>query len=162
MTLSRDSALSFMHTVIEPAIQVIHLWSPAAAVLLLGTAIQESQLCYRRQIGGGPALGLFQMEPATHDDCWYNYLSYRPSLASQVMKVARRSEQPEAEWLVTHDDYAAAMARIKYLRAPAPLPDALDIPAMASYWTQFYNAGGTGTPQKYLDNWHAVMGDEPI
>jgi hypothetical protein len=39
-------------------------------------AAQESQLEYTRQIGGGPALGYFQMKPETHDGCWTNTINY--------------------------------------------------------------------------------------
>lgn len=45
------------------------LHSMAAEQLLLGTAIQESHLKYRRQIGG-PALGYFQVGTNTQDDIW--------------------------------------------------------------------------------------------
>ena len=51
--------------VIRPALRALDLWSPAAEDLVLGTAAQESGLAYLRQIGGGPALGLWQIEPAT-------------------------------------------------------------------------------------------------
>ena len=53
---------------------------------LLGTARVESDLRHRRQIGG-PALGLFQMEPATHNDIWESYLKYRAQLAERVQKL---------------------------------------------------------------------------
>src|SRR5260221_162978 len=56
----------------------------APVELLLGTALQESGLTYRVQLGGGPARGLFQMEPNTHDDIWDNFLKYRVPLATAV------------------------------------------------------------------------------
>lgn len=159
--VSRDTALTFLNTVIEPALQAIGCWSPAAGVLLLGTAIQESRLCYRRQIGGGPGLGLWQMEPQTYGDCYDNYLRFRPELAAKIIAQGRRHEWPEPEWLITHDRFAAALARVKYLRAPAPLPDASDIRAMASYWKQWYNSlEGAGSALQFIDNWNVAMGTE--
>ena len=57
--------------IIEPVLSRLHAASPAARALLLGTAAQESAMGrYIRQLRGGPALGIFQMEPATHDDIW--------------------------------------------------------------------------------------------
>lgn len=157
---SHVTAETFMNTIIEPAIQAVGLWSAAAAQLLLGTALQESGLCHRRQIGGGPALGLWQMEPATHDDCWDNYLKYRSDLAQKVIKVADRTERSEAEWLVAHDPYACVMARIKYLRAPTQLPSFNDIDGQAKYWKSWYNTPqGAGTVDDYLRNWHMTMGN---
>lgn len=47
--------------------------SSSAVNLLLGTAAQESAFgTYLRQIGGGPARGVFQMAPATAKDIWEN------------------------------------------------------------------------------------------
>jgi hypothetical protein len=156
----RQTAIVFLNTVIEPAIQAISLWSPAAGQLLLGTALQESKLYQRRQIGGGPALGLFQMEPITHDDIWESYLRYRPVLAGRVLVVAQRTEPPDAEWLVTHDRYAAAMARIKYLRSPEVLPAGDDVVAMAAYWGKFYNSRNESDKiQQFIDTWRQVMGE---
>lgn len=53
--------------VVRPVLRVMSAWSQPAEDLVMGTAAQESRLTYLRQLGGGPALGLWQMEPATHD-----------------------------------------------------------------------------------------------
>lgn len=64
---------------IQRATISLGLWSQAAEDLLLGTAIQESGLVHVRQVGG-PALGYWQMEPATHDDIWASFVQHRPEL----------------------------------------------------------------------------------
>ena len=74
----------FRANIIEPALTVLELDSVAAQELLLGTAVQESRITYLRQLGNGPALGLFQMEPATHNDIWDNFLEYKPELAKKT------------------------------------------------------------------------------
>jgi hypothetical protein len=62
---------------IQRTLQDLGMHSESAVNLLLGTAAQESQFgTYFRQIGGGPALGVFQMEPDTEIDIWDNYLRY--------------------------------------------------------------------------------------
>ncbi len=158
---NRVQAQAFLNTVIEPACQAIGYWSPAAGVLLLGTAIQESQLCYRRQIGGGPGLGLFQCEPSTYRSLHDDFLRYRPALLAKVQATADRTEWPEPEWLVTHDRFSAAIARCRYLWAPEALPAADDIPAMAAYWSRHYNTRNESDKiQQFIDNWHAVMGED--
>jgi hypothetical protein len=53
--------------VIYPALNKMGMWSEAAGELVLGTAIVESNHTYLKQHGDGPALGLWQVEPATHD-----------------------------------------------------------------------------------------------
>ena len=50
--------------VIRPALKKLRLWSPSAEELVFGTAIVESGLTYLKQHGDGPALGLWQVEPA--------------------------------------------------------------------------------------------------
>jgi hypothetical protein len=153
---SKADASKLLQTSIRPALQAIGRWSLAAEELVLGTAIVESGLVNRVQLGGGPARGLFQMEPATHDDIWSNYLKYRPTLAQSVRALSTGASASE---LMTNDRYAAAMARVQYLRAPTPLPQAGDLSGQAAYWKDYYNTcAGKGTPGKYVQAWRGAMG----
>ena len=157
---SKVQAEAFLNTIIEPALQAIQLWSPGAAQLLLGTAIQESRLSQRHQLGGGPALGLWQMEPFTYADIHDNYLKYRPDLMARVLKLGEAEVWPDAEWLVAHDKFACGLARVKYLRAPTQLPSFGDIAGQARYWKVNYNSLlGAGSEQEYISNWNSTMGD---
>ena len=61
------AATQILSMVIRPALSKINLWSPNAEELVLGLAIVESGLTYIRQWGGGPALGLWQVEPSTQN-----------------------------------------------------------------------------------------------
>ena len=150
---------TFLTKVIEPVL--CHLtaipFSPAAAQLMLGTAIHESKIKHRRQIGGGPARGLFQMEPATHDDIWDNYLKYRSKIGDQVKALLSSATANRHHELEANDNYAAALCRVHYLRAPGALPPFGDIGAMAAYWKKYYNtAKGAGTVAKYTTDWNAL------
>ena len=133
-----------------------HLLSEAAVELLVGTALHESGgLRWRTQLSGGPARGLFQMERATHDDIWINYLAYRPPL-SDAIKTAFTPAGGNLEFeQITHDDgYAALMARLKYVRVPAALPVAGNLRGQAEYWKTYYNTHlGKGTPAEYVASW---------
>jgi len=141
----------FIDHVIVPALNAIGLNSQAAQELVLGTALQESNLYYLKQLGAGPAMGLFQMEPATHDDIWTHYLIYKPRLAGKVHTI---SAQQTPEELIGNLWYAAAMCRIHYLRVKAPLPEAGDIDAQAAYWKKYYNTPlGAGMVEEYMENW---------
>ncbi len=136
--------------VIRPTLERIALWSQSAENLLLGTALTESGgLKWLHQLGGGPALGLYQMEPATHDDHWQNFLAYRPGLRERVESVLAPGDK--LDQLMTNLAYATAMARVHYLRDPEPLPAADDIEAMAHYWKRVYNTeAGAGTVGKFV------------
>ncbi|MEO5333846.1 MAG: hypothetical protein H7839_17675 [Magnetococcus sp. YQC-5] len=142
--------------VIRPTLQRLGLWSDAAEELVLGTAIQESGLQYLQQLGGGPALGLWQMERATHDDIWTNFLHFRTKLGLNVLGPYTRPDHTRLAWDLA---YACAMCRIHYLRCSAPLPADGDIEAQAAYWKSHFNTPlGKGTTQQYLANWHRAMG----
>ena len=146
----------FLDKIIRPTLITTNLHSRAAEQLLLGTAIQESLLVHTEQIGGGPALGYFQMEPATHDDIWENYLKYRKGLSSKVLSVAgeKAGTRPKSILLKSNDSYAAAMARVHYARVPEALPTAGDIKGMATYWKQYYNTPeGKGKVDEFILKW---------
>src|SRR5690606_21110728 len=105
-------------------------------------------------LNNGPALGLWQIEPATHDDLWVNWIRYRPSVANKL-KILLGDFAPSAELidgavlahrkfplpthLIGNLYYSCAMARIVYRRIPAALPDAGDVIGLSKYWKQWYN-----------------------
>ncbi len=148
----------FLAEVVAPALTALDLDGPAARELLLGTALQESRLRNIPQ-AGGPALGYFQMEPATHDDIWENFLAYRPDLAARVTALLPDGA-PLPSDLLSYPLYAAAMARLLYARVAAPLPAAGDIAAQAAYYKRWYNTPeGAATVEAYLGNWRSAMGE---
>lgn len=112
--------------------------STSAAVLLLGTALHESMGGeYLAQING-PALGAWQMEPFTHDDCWNNFLNYQSGLAAAVNQF--NIQNGGSAQMAYNLAYACAMARVKYIRAQPPLPAANDFQNLALYYKQYYNS----------------------
>ena len=122
------------------------MWSPAAENLIVGTAAHESAgLKHSRQIGGGPGLGYFQIEPATDRDVWNNYLGSRPKLVRLVLPL-QWPWATSSHHLVWNFAYAAAIARLVYWRKPEPLPDADDIEGLAQYWGRFYQT--SNDPEK--------------
>lgn len=143
--------------VVRPALDALDMGGASAEQLLMGTAAQESNFRYLSQLAypdtgkRGPALGLWQMEPATHNDIWANYLRFRHLIAKVVSQMGG-GDSDELAWNL---QYAAAMARLQYRRAPAPLPEAGDSEGMARYWKRWYNTlEGAGNPEEFLANWH--------
>ena len=149
-----ELARNILVNAIRPALGALLRGGLASEQLLLGTAIQESLLIHRQQLGGGPALGLFQMETATHDDCWSNFLKFRGDLADKIKQCLESGQAPVASTMKLNDRYAAAMCRVRYLRAPGVLPAANNISAMADYWKQHYNTPlGAGRPEEFMSKW---------
>jgi len=136
--------------VIRPTLQALDLWSPAAGRLLLGTAIAESGLSHLKQIHG-PALGLYQIEPATHEDLYENFLAYREPRRREL-RAFTVPNRPVADQLIWNLAYATAVARLIYYRRPEPLPPADDLRGQAEYWKAHYNtSAGKGTVKHYID-----------
>lgn len=144
-------------------------WSgPSPERLLLGTALAESKAGHWLvQLGNGPARGIFQMEPATHDDIWETWLKFRPAEAEAVedlravvvpsrhLKWAGAADADELVWNLA---YAAAMARIRYRRAPQALPAATDLAGLGRYWKQHYNTpAGKGAAEEFTDLLRAAV-----
>lgn len=130
------------------------MYSESAVNLLLGTCLVESGGRYLRQHNDGPALGLWQMEPATHDDIWDNFLVHRGALAGRVMLLLADEPRNKADQLRTNLLYACAMARLHYWRDPEPLPEADDAMGHAKLWKRHYNSRkGRGTIGHFTEVW---------
>ena len=149
----------FRTQVVQPTLQTLAGWnaamnSEAAENLLVGTALQESDLTYLKQIGGGPALSIMQVEPATHDDVWTNYLAYRNDLA-KVVKTLAAGSQGTSDQLPWNMGYAVAIARLVFWRVPDALPAADDIEGLGAFWKAHYNtAGGAGTAAEWVQKYN--------
>lgn len=147
--------------VIRPTLIELNMHNEAAENLMIGTALVESHLTHLRQTGGGPALGLWQMEPATHDDMWATYLNRKPDLAQRVRGLASHryaATLVDAADMIGNLYYACAMARLKYWRVPQALPAANNIEALGYYWKQHYNtAGGKGRVGKFVKVTEGVL-----
>ena len=146
MTLSE-----IKHQIIAPTLKEIGLYSDTALNLVTGTGLVESGFRATVQIGGGPALGWFQMEPATYKDIWENYLRYRTELGQKILQLIsenheysslslgkQTSSEPSSLALTNNPAFSAAMCRVKYLRSSLPLPQNTAF-NLCQYWKQVYN-----------------------
>ncbi len=110
-------------------------------LLLMISAHESGGFTYCKQ-KGGPALGLFQMEPAT--------------FASVMAYLERTGKFPDinrntpVERLVTDVEFATAMARVYLWTFPEAIPDADDLDGLAKYAKKYWNTDlGAATADKY-------------
>jgi hypothetical protein len=151
-------ATQLRYEIVKPALELIGLHSKAAENLVMGTAAQESHLKYVKQIKG-PALSIFQIEPATYLDYWDNYLDLpgKSKLKEKILKALDVDDQPLHDRLVYDLRMGAIMCRIHYRRIRAPLPRFNDIKGMAEYWKKYYNTKyGRGTVDEFIQNYAKV------
>ncbi|QNT79281.1 hypothetical protein [Entomobacter blattae] len=158
MKIANDYGLDvgqLKHVIITPALKSLGLDGEAAVNLVTGTALAESHARYVQQING-PALGLWQMEPATHKDIWQNYLHYKPDLVAKLTFIMNGQERESQ--LMHNLAYGAALCRILYLRSKEPLPDAKDAVALSAYHKQVYNTQlGKANPQTNIPHFAAAI-----
>jgi hypothetical protein len=147
-----------LRQVIKQTLAPLNLYSPAAEELLMATCAQESLLGkYRHQVNG-PAIGIFQMEPATFDDIWANYLKYDSRLGDEICALAN-TQPPRPIEMQDNDPFAIAMCRVHYRRVPAPLPDPTSLDALWHYYKTYYNSDlGAATQLQFAVNYKLTGG----
>lgn len=132
-----------MKTLIADTLREMGRYRPEAVELLLMIAAHESHLGkYRRQIGGGPALGIYQIEPVTHDSIWDN--------CDSIERLAKRMNiKRKVSRLVDDDRYSTFVARCYLLMDVNPLPKTPE--SMAQYCKDYWNRTGKAKPEDYLN-----------
>jgi hypothetical protein len=123
-----------------------NLWSPAAEELLMMTAAQESKLGYYLvQLGDGPGLSIYSIEPATF--YW---------LRAKFPEVIGPTRLPVE--MVTDLRLATVVARLRYFVDSEPLPAADDIEGLARYYKRVFNTeAGSATIAEVLKNYHELV-----
>jgi len=125
--------------VIKRALYDLQLLSDDAVELLVFTCANESHGgTYLHQVKG-PALGIYQMEPATYNDIWQNYIQHKSSILIQLIHNFQAPTMPSEDRLVYDLRFATAMARLHYARVNEPLPKASNIEAIWNYYKTHYN-----------------------
>lgn len=146
--------------IIQPTLDKLQEFSHNAAEMLVFTCAAESDGgTFLHQIKGN-ALGIYQCEPATHQDIWTNYLCRNSKL--MMLMALHLDVQPSPnnhERLIYDLRYATAIARFHYRRVPEHLPNKDDIEGMYEYYKQFYNtSSGKSTKDKSIKNYKLMCG----
>lgn len=128
--------------VIIPTLNEIPKGFSSEAVLAITMIIahESKRGEYIHQIGG-PALGLIQMEPFTHDDTWANGDSiWRNAMNMGIITVEQRRSgiHPPAERLIYDLRYNVFMARQRLFMKMESLPH--DMVSMSQYLKKHWNS----------------------
>lgn len=130
-------------------------YSEDAVELLMMLAAHESNLgTWIRQLGGGPALGVYQHEPETIRDLYRVVISKKQKLDFAVAKFVPSTKSLTAkdysELVETDLRYATVLARVHFMRFSEPLPKAEDVSGMAQYCKKYWNTeAGAASPDDY-------------
>lgn len=120
-------------------------YSPRAELAILMIIAHESGGGkFRRQVGGGPARGLIQMEPPTFD----SVIKFGAQIGNYLRRCGYDASAVSCAMLETDDVLSVIMARGRLAMDTKPLPDTPE--KMAAYLKSYWNGPGKATPEKYL------------
>lgn len=135
----------------EQTLYTLDMYSDDALSLIMRTGWAESG--YRTMKGatsGNPALGFWQVEPATAKDTLENYVKFRPRIKEQLVYLGMNDSNLEFS-ILSNIAIQVAFCRLKYRRDSRPIPSWDNIEAQASYWKRVYNTElGRGTVAHFL------------
>lgn len=158
----------------------LNMYSPISTELILGTGIIEgNNFNLIKQLENGVAKSAYQIEPATHNDNFKNYLIHRPKLARNFLELAGEKsvfkvidedliddfikDYIESEMytelaqtsLMYNEAYAIAHCRLKYYRSNFKMPQSFDIEEIAKIWKEHYNTNlGKGSVEKFIEEYN--------
>lgn len=129
--------------------------SPEAVELLMMTAAQESFLGrFLKQLHCGIAKGVFQMEIATYNDLFDNYIRYKPDLQNKLYHYFPVNEDTVEIMMCGNLPYQIVIARLNYYRKPAIIPAVDDTLGLANYYKKWWNTHlGDATIKEVLRNY---------
>ena len=137
--------------IIDWTLHELNMHSDDAVKLVYRTGMAETKYKHLIQMGGGPAIGFFQCEPATMRDIIDNYATYRPEIMSKLWALGYDDKDAEMR-LMGSIPLQVAFCRLKYRRDKHAIPSSDHMEAQASYWKRVYNTElGKGTVKHFME-----------
>ncbi len=144
--------------VIEPTLKEIPrgYTNTASVAIQMIIAHESHHGHYIKQVGTGPALGLIQMEPATHESTWNHGDSiWRNAVSAGIIteKDLRYRKRPDCTRLIYDLKYNVFMARQRLFMIPESFPE--DTRALSEYLKRHWNTTqGKAKGDSYLNAWN--------
>ena len=144
----------------EYSLYKLDCYSDDALALVVRTGMAESG--YRALKGYGennPAIGFWQIEPATLYDMMRNYIVYRPQYGKALEKLGMEFKGDDIEMsVISNMAVQAALCRLHYRRDSKPIPSWDDLQAQGEYWKRVYNTSkGRGTIKHFIEANKSVL-----
>ena len=137
--------------IIDWSLKEMGLHSEDAVDLVYKTGNAETGYRHLKQMGGGPAIGFWQVEPATLIDIMNNYVKYRPELEKRLKSLGFSESDMETR-VMSNIALQAVFCRLKYKRDKYALPESNDLKGQAEYWKRVYNTHlGKGTIKHFME-----------
>ena len=136
----------------EYALYKIHAYSDDALALVVRTGMAESGYRALKGYGeGNPAIGFFQIEPATMNEMIDNYIKYRSHYKKNLISLGMNFKKDTIMSVMSNIGVQAALCRIHYRRDKHSIPSWDDLEGQAKYWKRVYNTPkGRGTVKHFV------------
>ena len=137
----------------EYALYKIDGYSDDALALVVRTGMAESGYRALKGYGdGNPAIGFWQIEPATLDDMIDNYIKYRSKYKIELIDLGMKFDNNKIISVMSNMAIQAALCRLHYRRDKNPIPSWTDLEAQGVYWKRIYNTPlGRGTVEHFVE-----------
>ena len=136
----------------EHALYRLDSYSDDALALVVRTGMAESGYRALKGYGeGNPAIGFWQVEPATLNDMVTNYIKYRPHYEKNLISLGMNFNKDMIMSVMSNMAVQAGLCRLHYRRDKDPIPSWDDLEAQAKYWKRVYNTvEGRGTVEHFI------------
>ena len=144
----------------EYSLYKLDCYSDDALALVVRTGMAESGYRALKGYGdGNPAIGFWQIEPATMYDMIRNYLKYRKKYREAVQDLGMRVKGDDIEVSVMSNmAVQAALCRLHYRRDSKPIPSWDSLESQGKYWKRVYNTiEGKGTINHFIRTNQSVL-----
>ena len=133
--------------IVEYALYKVDSYSDDALALVVRTGMAESGYRALKGYGeGNPAIGFWQIDPATMNVMMKNNIHYRSNYKKNLISLGMNFEKDTTMSVMSNMAVQAALCRLHYRRDKDPLPSWDDLEGQASYWKRVYNTvEGRGT-----------------
>ena len=140
--------------IVEYSLYKLDCYSDDALALVVRTGMAESGYRALKGYGdGNPAIGFWQIEPATMYDMMRNYIAYRATYRKSLEELGMQFEGDDIEISVMSNlAVQAALCRLHYRRDKHKIPSWDNLEEQGSYWKRVYNTKlGRGTVKHFVE-----------
>ncbi len=128
----------FREVIVLPALHGLQLYTKELAELLVFTcAVESAGGTYIKQIHG-PAVGIFQIEPAVFTELWVNCIIRNPSYINLLTMNFHVHQMPKPDELMTDLKLSAAICGL-YYKWKKVNPLQMDAEYLWGLYKEFYN-----------------------
>ena len=140
-------------SIVEYALYKIDSYSDDALALVTRTGMAESGYRALKGYGeGNPAIGFWQIEPATLNDMIENYINYRSHYKKKLVSLGMDFGKDRIMSVMSNMAVQSALCRLHYRRDKYSIPSWDDLEAQGKYWKRVYNTEeGRGTVGHFME-----------